>query len=63
MPVDFFRTEKGKTLRFRETEEGMLSVDVLRDGEWHKAPLGMIGLRLAAKTRRLTANQIKALPD
>lgn len=59
---DFYRTEKGKTLRIGETEDGMLTVQILKDGEWTDAPLGMIGLRLSPSTRRLKAAEIKALP-
>lgn len=40
----------------------MLSVRVLKDGTWADAPLGMIGLRLAPTTRRLTAREIDTLP-
>ncbi|MGH7357354.1 MAG: hypothetical protein ACREJR_00910 [Candidatus Rokuibacteriota bacterium] len=60
---DFYRTELGKTLRIGESGDGMLSVEILKDGVWCTAPLGMIGLRLAPKTQRLTASQIKSLPD
>ncbi|HEY7755451.1 MAG TPA: hypothetical protein VID69_04405 [Actinomycetota bacterium] len=60
---DFVRTELGKTLRIGESADGMLSVEVLKDGTWTTAPLGMIGLRLSPKSRRLTASEIKALPD
>jgi hypothetical protein len=60
---DFFRTELGKTLRIGESEDGMLSVEILKDGAWQMAPLGMIGLRLAPRTRRLTATEVRALPD
>lgn len=59
---DFYRTEQGKTLRIGESEDGMLSVEILKDGEWRDAPLGMIGLRLSPRTRRLTSTEIKALP-
>lgn len=59
----FYRTAQGKTLRIAETEDGMLSVEVLKDGEWTTAPLGMIGLRLSPATRRLKASEVKALPD
>lgn len=59
---DFYKTEQGKTLRIGESEDGMLSVEILKDGAWANAPLGMIGLRLAPATRRLTANEIQALP-
>ncbi len=59
---DFYRTELGKTLRIGESEDGMLSVEVLKDGVWTSGPLGMIGLRLAPSTRRLTRAEVKALP-
>ncbi len=59
---EFYRTAKGKTLRMEETDDGMLSVEVLRDGVWVDAPLGMIGLRLSPTTRRLTAREIGHLP-
>jgi hypothetical protein len=52
----------GKTLRVAESDDGMLTVEILKDGEWAHAPLGMIGLRLAPKTRRLTASEVRALP-
>jgi hypothetical protein len=60
---DFYRTELGKTLRVQESEDGMLSVEILKDGAWQDAPLGMIGLRLAPRTRRLTTTEIRSLPD
>jgi hypothetical protein len=53
----------GKTLRVEETEEGTLTVAVLKEGSWAAAPLGMIGLRLSPNTRRLTASEIKNLPQ
>lgn len=59
---DFYRTEQGKTLRIGESEDGMLSVEILKDGEWRDAPLGMIGLRLSPRTRRLTVTEVKSLP-
>lgn len=59
---DFYRTELGKTLRIGESEDGMLSVQILKNGEWQDAPLGMIGLRLSPRTRRLTSAEIEALP-
>lgn len=59
---DFFRTAMGKTIRVDETDDGALTVDVLREGIWTRAPLGMIGLRLAPMSRRLTAREINSLP-
>ena len=61
--VDFYRSQEGKTLRIGETEDGMLSVEILKDGAWTAAPLGMIGLRLQPTTRRLKASEVKALPN
>jgi len=58
----YFRTELGKTLRVREDPEGTLKIDILKDGVWSEAPRGMIGLRLAAGSRDLTAAEISALP-
>jgi len=59
---EFFRTELGKTLRVDESDEGALSIDILRDGIWSEAPRGMIGLRLSPSSRSLTASEILALP-
>jgi hypothetical protein len=59
---EFFRTELGKTLRVDESDEGALSVDILKDGIWSEAPRGMIGLRLSPGSRSLTASEILALP-
>ncbi len=59
---DIFRTAMGKTIRVDETDDGALTVEVLRDGAWMRAPLGMIGLRLSPMTRRLTAREIDGLP-
>ena len=63
MVREFYRTEQGKTLRIGESNEGMLSVEVLKDGVWTSASLGMIGLRLSPGTRKLTAAEIKRLPQ
>lgn len=60
--TEFFRTELGKTLRVEESDEGALSIEILRDGVWAEAPRGMIGLRLAPSSRSLTAGEILALP-
>jgi hypothetical protein len=59
---NYFRTELGKTLRVREDAEGSLRIDILKDGVWSEAPRGMIGLRLSAGSRALTAAEISALP-
>jgi hypothetical protein len=59
---EFFRTELGKTLRVEQDSEGALRVDILKDGMWSQAPLGMIGLRLNNGTRSLTPAEILTLP-
>ena len=59
---EFFRTELGKTLRIEESDEGALRIEILKEGVWASAPRGMIGLRLAPSTRRLTAAEVLALP-
>jgi hypothetical protein len=59
---DFFRTARGKTIRVEESDDGMLTVKVLKEGIWADAPLGMIGLRLSPTSRRLTAREVGALP-
>ncbi|HET9725249.1 MAG TPA: hypothetical protein VFR44_15600 [Actinomycetota bacterium] len=59
---DFYRTAKGKTLRVEESDEGSLTVKVLKDGVWADAPLGMVGLRISPTTRRLSAREIGNLP-
>lgn len=60
---EFFRTAMGKTIRVNESDDGMLTVQVLREGAWRDAPIGMIGLRLAPRTRRLNAKEIATLPE
>ena len=59
---DVFRTAMGKTIRVDESDDGTLTVEMLRDGAWMRAPLGMIGLRLSPMSRRLTAREINSLP-
>jgi hypothetical protein len=59
---NYFETELGKTLRVKEDPEGSLKIDILKNGVWSEAPRGMIGLRLSARSRDLTAAEISALP-
>jgi hypothetical protein len=61
--TEFFRTAMGKTLRVEESDEGQLRVEILKDGAWIEAPRGMIGLRLAPGTKRLTQREISRLPS
>ena len=60
--TEFYRTQGGATLRVTTSEEGALNVQLLKDGAWLPAPVGMVGLRLSPTTRRLRASEIKALP-
>jgi hypothetical protein len=60
--MDFFRTELGKTVRFDESDEGALRVEVLKEGIWMQAPRGMIGLRLSKGTHHLTPREVLELP-
>jgi len=55
-------TVRGRMDRVDETDEGAISVDILKDGVWSEAPRGMIGLRLSPGSRGLTAAEILALP-
>jgi hypothetical protein len=49
--------------RVSQGGEGYLSVETLRDSEWTKAQPGVVGLRVAPDTIRLTAKQVLALPS
>ena len=60
---DFYKTERGTTLRIGKSEEGAIAVEVLKDGAWAAAPIAMVGLRLQPGTRRLRVSEIKNLPD
>jgi hypothetical protein len=60
--TEFYRTERGITLRIITSDDGGLNVQLLKDGSWEPAPVGMMGLRLSPGTRRLRAAEIKALP-
>ena len=48
--------------RITETVEGGLKVEVLKDGDWVPGRIGIVGLRLAPSTTRLSASAIRALP-
>lgn len=60
---EFYRTERGATFRVDRSDDGSVAVDLLKNGVWAKAPLGMLGLRLSPGTRRLRVAEIRALPD
>jgi hypothetical protein len=48
--------------RVLQSDEGDLTVEVLRDGEWVRGRTGLVGLRLDATTTRLTEKDIRELP-
>jgi hypothetical protein len=60
--TDFYRTERGITIRVTTSDDGGLNVHLLKDGAWEPAPVGMMGLRLSPGTKRLRASEIRALP-
>jgi hypothetical protein len=45
-----------------EENDGPLKVEVLKDGVWTPGRIGMVGLRLADSTRKLTPAAVRALP-
>jgi hypothetical protein len=57
-----YRTASGMIFRVSQGLEGHLSVETLGDKGWQSAPVGMIGLRVAPTTVRLTARQVLKLP-
>jgi hypothetical protein len=59
----FYRTESGMIFRVSEDREGHLSVGVLHDATWVDARVGIVGLRVAPTTVRLTPKQVLGLPQ
>ena len=57
-----YQTELGTIFRISEGNDGHLSVQMLKQSLWVPGPIAMVGLRLAPRTARLTARQIRALP-
>jgi hypothetical protein len=57
-----YRTEMGTIFRVSEATDGHLWVQLLKRPVWVPGPIGMVGLRLAPATARLTARQVRALP-
>ena len=57
-----YRTESGMIFRVSEDLDGHLSVGVLEDSRWVEASVGIVGLRVAPGTRRLTPKQVLNLP-
>jgi hypothetical protein len=59
---EVYRTEAGTIFRLVKNDEGRPSIELLRSSMWESGPIGMVGLRLARGTVRLTKRQIAALP-
>jgi hypothetical protein len=57
-----YKTESGLIFRVSQGLEGHLSVETLGQAGWQNGPIGMIGLRVAPTTVRLTARQVLRLP-
>jgi hypothetical protein len=57
-----YRTESGMIFRVSEDIDGHLSVGVLQDTRWVDARVGIVGLRVAPGTVRLTPKQVLSLP-
>ena len=57
-----YRTESGMIFRVFEDPDGHLAVGVLRDATWVEGRVGIVGLRVAPTTVRLTPKQILRLP-
>jgi hypothetical protein len=49
--------------RVSEDPEGHLSVGILKDTTWVEARVGVVGLRVAPTTVRLTPKQVLSLPQ
>jgi len=58
-----YRTASGMIFRVSQGGEGYLAVETLTESEWVKAQPGIVGLRVAPNTRRLTPKQVLALPS
>ena len=61
--TNVYKTASGMIFRVSEGGEGHLAVETLKDAGWIPAALGVIGLRVAPTTVRLTARQVLALPN
>ena len=61
--TNVYRTQDGTIFRVIEDGEGHISVGVLKEANWEDASIGMVGLRVAPTTRRLTDKQVLRLPQ
>ncbi|MBI4261578.1 MAG: hypothetical protein HY658_13545 [Actinobacteria bacterium] len=58
-----YRSERGTVWRVNQSDDGHLSVQLLRDGDWIPGPIGMVGLRLSQGTTRLNDEAIRKLTE
>jgi hypothetical protein len=58
-----YKTESGMIFRVTEDPDGHLTVGVLQDATWVEGRVGIVGLRRAPTTVKLTEKQILRLPD
>jgi hypothetical protein len=58
-----YRTESGTIFRVTDDGDGHISVRVLKETGWQDGSIGMVGLRVAPTTVRLTEKQILRLPE
>jgi hypothetical protein len=57
-----YRSEQGMVWRVIEGDDGSLKVEVLQGESWAPGRIGLVGLRLAPSTTKLTAKAIRGLP-
>jgi hypothetical protein len=57
-----YRTASGMIFRVSDGGESYRQVETLTGSDWTKAQPGIVGLRVAPDTVRLTAEQVSALP-
>lgn len=60
-PAGVYRSRGGKVWRVLKSEDGAISVQVLEDGRWIPGPIGLVGLRLAGGTTRLSEEAVHKL--
>ena len=61
--VEFYQTATGSILRVTKSDDGHLKADVWRAAAWQEGKVGMVGLRRAEGTRRLTERQVARLTE
>ena len=60
--TNVYRTETGTIFRVTEDSDGHITVGILKEAVWEDAGIGMVGLRVAPTTVRLTPKQVLQLP-